>query len=48
MEKYLEYRLKLKYNITGDIDFDKYAPVNESEEDPQCNTSDFPVDELSS
>ena len=39
--------LKFKYNISGDIDFDKHAPVNESEEDPQC-AGGFPEDELSS
>lgn len=47
LEKYLEYRLKFKYHIKGDIDFDKHAPVNEAEEDPQCN-GEFPEDELSS
>lgn len=47
LEKYLEYRLKIKYHIKGDIDFDKYTPVNEAKEDPQCNV-EFPEDELSS
>lgn len=47
LEKYLEYRLKFKYNITGAIDFDKHAPENESIEDPECS-SEFPEDELSS
>lgn len=47
LEKYLEYRLKFKYNIKEDIDFDKHVPVNEAEEDPQCS-GEFPEDELSS
>ena len=37
LEKYLEYRLKIKYKISGDIDFDKYAPENEAVEDPECS-----------
>lgn len=48
LEKFLEHRLQFKYGITGGINFEKFAPTNEAEDDPDCEEieEDYPEDEL--